>query len=139
MKEILNQYKNANTQFLRTTKSAVIITGVLLLTACSAPKVSDKLTAAKLPENFDAKRKDSINNTSPFIPLKTETFFKDPKLEQLLKKSNRSKSGLFNYAGKDIDCQFAFKSGKISPSPFFRSSRRCFWNALWKIYNGWSW
>ena len=87
MKEILNQYKNANTQFLRTTKSAVIITGVLLLTACSAPKVSDKLTAAKLPENFDEKRKDSINNASPFIPLKTETFFKDPKLEQLLKKA----------------------------------------------------
>ena len=51
MKEILNQYKN--TDVIRTTKSAVVITGILLLTACSAPKVSTKLDAAKLPENFD--------------------------------------------------------------------------------------
>ncbi|MEN2415209.1 TolC family protein [Flavobacterium mesophilum] len=85
MKEILNQYKNADVQFLRTTKNAVVITGVLLLTACSAPKVSSKLDAAKLPENFDAQRKEVSKDD--FIPLKTETFFKDPKLEELLKKA----------------------------------------------------
>ena len=45
MKEILNQYKN--TDVIRTTKSAVVITGILLLTACSAPKVSNKLDAAR--------------------------------------------------------------------------------------------
>ena len=66
MKEILNQYKNADVQFLRTTKSAVVITGILLLTACSAPKVSTKLDAVKLPENFDAKRKEA--STENFIP-----------------------------------------------------------------------
>ena len=85
MKDLLNQYKNADVQFLRTTKSAVVITGVLLLTACSAPKVSSKLDAAKLPENFDAQRKEVAKDD--FIPLKTETFFKDPKLEELLKKA----------------------------------------------------
>ncbi|WP_431243152.1 hypothetical protein ACQ9BO_26850 [Flavobacterium sp. P21] len=74
MKEILNQYKNADMHFLRTIKSAVVITGILLLATCSVPKVSTKLDAAKLPENFDAKRKVASNET--FIPLKTETFLK---------------------------------------------------------------
>ena len=64
MKEILNQYKN--TDVIRTTKSAVVITGILLLTACSAPKVSTKLDAAKLPENFDTERKEAAVET--FIP-----------------------------------------------------------------------
>lgn len=85
MKYIINQYKN--TDVIRTTKSAIIITGILLLTACSAPKITEKLDSVKLPENFDAQRKNSSDSLQPFIPLKTETFFKDPKLEALLKKA----------------------------------------------------
>ncbi|WP_276380271.1 TolC family protein [Flavobacterium sp. H4147] len=85
MKYIINQYKN--TDVIRTTKSAIIITGILLLTACSAPKITEKLDSVKLPENFDAQRKNSADSLKPFIPLKTETFFKDPKLETLLKKA----------------------------------------------------
>ncbi|WP_343617909.1 TolC family protein [Flavobacterium sp.] len=85
MKYIINQYKN--TDVIRTTKSAIIITGILLLTACSAPKITEKLDSVKLPENFDAQRKNSADSLKPFIPLKTETFFKDPKLEALLKKA----------------------------------------------------
>jgi len=85
MKYIINQYKN--TDVIRTTKSAIIITGILLLTACSAPKITEKLDSVKLPENFDAQRKNSADSLQPFIPLKTETFFKDPKLEALLKKA----------------------------------------------------
>ncbi|QSW89330.1 TolC family protein [Flavobacterium endoglycinae] len=85
MKYIINQYKN--TDLIRTTQSAIIITGILLLTACSAPKITEKLDSVKLPENFDAQRKNSADSLQPFIPLKTETFFKDPKLEALLKKA----------------------------------------------------
>lgn len=85
MKYIINQYKN--TDLIRTTQSAIIITGILLLTACSAPKITEKLDSVKLPENFDAQRKNSADSLQPFIPLKTETFFKDPKLETLLKKA----------------------------------------------------
>ncbi|WP_347052128.1 TolC family protein [Flavobacterium olei] len=77
MKNILNQYKT----------TALVITCVLTFAACSAPKISDKLSAAKLPENFDVKTKKSVDSLTAFIPLKTETFFKDPKLEQILKKA----------------------------------------------------
>jgi len=77
MKNILNQYKT----------TALVITCVLTFAACSAPKISDKLSAAKLPENFDVKTKKSADSLTAFIPLKTETFFKDPKLEQILKKA----------------------------------------------------
>lgn len=77
MKNILNQYKT----------TALVITCVLTFAACSAPKISDKLSAAKLPENFDVQTKKSADSLTAFIPLKTETFFKDPKLEQILKKA----------------------------------------------------
>lgn len=77
MKNILNQYKT----------TALVITCVLTFAACSAPKISDKLNAAKLPENFDIGTKKSADSLTAFIPLKTETFFKDPKLEQILKKA----------------------------------------------------
>lgn len=77
MKNILNQYKT----------TALVMTCVLTFAACSAPKISDKLSAAKLPENFDVRTKKSADSLTAFIPLKTETFFKDPKLEQILKKA----------------------------------------------------
>lgn len=77
MKNILNQYKT----------TALVISCVLTFAACSAPKISDKLSAAKLPENFDVQTKKSVDSLLAFIPLKTETFFKDPKLEQILKKA----------------------------------------------------
>ena len=35
----------------------IICGSVLLLTACSAPKINDNLAAKQLPENFDLKRK----------------------------------------------------------------------------------
>lgn len=65
----------------------IICGGVLLLTACSAPKINDNLTAKQLPENFDLKRKKAADSLQNFIPLKTETYFKDAKLENLLKKA----------------------------------------------------
>jgi len=65
----------------------IIFGGVLLFTACSAPKVSQNLTAKQLPENFDLKRKKATDSLQNFIPLETETFFKDPKLEALLDKA----------------------------------------------------
>lgn len=77
MKNILNQYKT----------SALVITTALAFAACSAPKVSDKLSPTKLPEKFDSKTKKSPDSLTTYIPLKTETFFKDPKLEELLKKA----------------------------------------------------
>lgn len=60
--------------------------GIVLLTACSAPKINDNLAAKQLPENFDLKRKKTSDNLQTFIALKTETYFKDAKLEDLLKK-----------------------------------------------------
>lgn len=65
----------------------IICGGVLLLTACSAPKINDNLAAKELPENFDLKRKKASDSLQDFIPLKTETYFKDEKLEKLLKKA----------------------------------------------------
>ncbi|WP_163399003.1 TolC family protein [Flavobacterium fluviatile] len=60
---------------------------VMLLTACSAPKINDNLTAKKLPENFDLKRKKASDSLQDFIPLQTDTYFKDEKLEKLLQKA----------------------------------------------------
>lgn len=65
----------------------IILGGIVLLTACSAPKINDNLAAKQLPENFDLKRKKTSDNLQTFIPLKTETYFKDAKLEDLLKKA----------------------------------------------------
>jgi len=68
-------------------KRYIICCGILLLTACSAPKINNNLAAKHLPENFDLKRKKSVDSLQTFIPLKTETYFKDGKLEKLLKKA----------------------------------------------------
>lgn len=65
----------------------IICGGIVLLTACSAPKINDNLAAKQLPENFDLKRKKAADSLQNFIPLKTETYFKDEKLEKLLKKA----------------------------------------------------
>jgi multidrug efflux system outer membrane protein len=65
----------------------IIFGGILLATACSAPKVSQNLTAKQLPENFDLKRKKATDSLQNFIPLETKTFFKDSKLETLLDKA----------------------------------------------------
>jgi len=66
----------------------VFVTTVLMLTAaCSAPKVSEKVTAAQLPENFALKSTTNKESLKPFIPLKVATYFKDPKLEKLLDKA----------------------------------------------------
>ena len=73
---------------MKNTINRYIILGLIVLcTACSAPKVNQNLTAKELPENFDLKRKKSSDSLQNFIPLKTETFFKDPKLETLLDKA----------------------------------------------------
>ncbi|MBE8728296.1 TolC family protein [Flavobacterium hungaricum] len=77
MKNIFNRYKS----------SLLVIASALLIAACAAPKVSDKLSASKMPENFDSKTKRSPDSLTAFIPLKTETYFKDSKLDQLLKKA----------------------------------------------------
>ena len=73
MKNTINQY--------------IIFGGILLATACSAPKVSQNLTAKQLPESFDLKRKKATDSLQNFIPLETKTFFKDSKLEALLDKA----------------------------------------------------
>ena len=65
----------------------IIFGGILLATACSAPKVNQNLTAKQLPESFDLKRKKATDSLQNFIPLETETFFKDSKLEALLDKA----------------------------------------------------
>ncbi|MCA1920204.1 MAG: TolC family protein, partial [Flavobacterium piscis] len=65
----------------------IIFGGVLLFTACSAPKINDNLAAKQLPENFDLKRKKAADSLQNFIPLQTATYFKDAKLENLLKKA----------------------------------------------------
>ena len=65
----------------------IIFGGILLATACSAPKVSQNLIAKQLPENFDLKRKKATDSLQNFIPLETKTFFKDSKLEALLDKA----------------------------------------------------
>lgn len=66
---------------------SILLGGVLLVTACSAPKINQNLTAKQLPENFDLQRKKTAEKLENFIPLKTETYFKDPKLEALLDKA----------------------------------------------------
>jgi len=65
----------------------IICSGILVVTACSAPKVNSNLTAKPLPEKFDTQRKKTPDSLQNYIPLKTETYFKDPKLEILLDKA----------------------------------------------------
>jgi NodT family efflux transporter outer membrane factor (OMF) lipoprotein len=72
---------------LNNSKYILILVFVMLLTACSAPKVAELQKAKALPENFDAKRKKATANQEDFIPLKTASYFKDPELEKLLAKA----------------------------------------------------
>ena len=60
---------------------------VVILTACSAPKINNNLASKPLPENFDSKRKMDQDSLTTFIPLTTKTYFKDEKLEQLFDKA----------------------------------------------------
>ena len=71
----------------RNLNSFLILTSIMLLSACSAPKVAEQQKAKALPANFDAKLKKSADNQEVFIPLKTDTYFKDPKLKKLLDKA----------------------------------------------------
>lgn len=72
---------------LNNSKYILILVFVMLLTACSAPRVAEPQKAKALPENFDAKRKKATANQEDFIPLKTASYFKDPELEKLLDKA----------------------------------------------------
>ncbi|MFH6959338.1 efflux transporter outer membrane subunit [Flavobacterium aquidurense] len=63
------------------------LTIIILLSACSAPKVAEQQKAKALPENFDAKQKKASDQLEAFIPLKTDTYFKDPLLKKLLDKA----------------------------------------------------
>lgn len=71
----------------RNLNSFLILTSIMLLSACSAPKVAEQQKAKALPANFDAKLKKSADSQEAFIPLKTDTYFKDPKLKKLLDKA----------------------------------------------------
>jgi multidrug efflux system outer membrane protein len=84
MKQI-NHYTLSKIQ--NKTGAVFAIAAVLLVMACSAPKVSENVSAAKLPEKFDLESKKNIDSLTTFIPLKTETYFKDPKLEKLFQKA----------------------------------------------------
>ena len=48
----------------------IIFGGVLLLTACSAPKINNNFAAKQLPENFDLKRKKAeVKRESRNVPF----------------------------------------------------------------------
>ena len=91
MKKSLNKslkIVNPLPYFMRNNSNSILIIAfVVILTACSAPKVAEQQKAKTLPENFDAKRKKAAENLEVFIPLKTDTYFKDPQLEKLLDKA----------------------------------------------------
>ena len=76
--------KNSLNKFYKKAIYALPIALVVLLAACSVPKVAEQQKAKTLPENFDAKQKKSADNEHAFIPVKTETYFKDPELEKIL-------------------------------------------------------
>lgn len=83
-----HQIVNSLWHFMRNNSTSILIIAfVVVLTACSAPKVAEQQKAKTLPENFDAKRKNSTENLEAFIPLKTKNYFKDPQLEKLLDKA----------------------------------------------------
>jgi multidrug efflux system outer membrane protein len=72
---------------LNNSKYILILVFVMLLTACSAPRVAELQKAKALPENFDTKLKKAATSQEAFIPLKTASYFKDPELEKLLAKA----------------------------------------------------
>jgi multidrug efflux system outer membrane protein len=88
MKNSLNKfYKNTipSVNFgERKAMYALPIVFTMLLFACSAPKVAEQQKAKTLPENFDVNRKKPTDSLQAFIPVKTETYFKDPELEKIL-------------------------------------------------------
>ena len=58
MKKSLNQHKAVIDQNYKFKSfSLLLVAGILLLTACSAPKVNDNLAAKTLPKNFDVTSK----------------------------------------------------------------------------------
>ncbi|KRB58520.1 TolC family protein [Flavobacterium sp. Root186] len=65
----------------------IIYGSILVVTGCSAPKINENLTPRTLPENFDVKNKKTTEGFKTFVPLKIETYFKDPKLQKLLDKA----------------------------------------------------
>lgn len=71
-------------KFYKKAMFALPILLVMLLSACSVPKIAEQQQAKKLPENFDVKQKKSADSLLAFIPLKTENYFKDPELEKIL-------------------------------------------------------
>lgn len=73
MKNIINRY--------------IIYGSILLVTACAAPKINENLTPKTLPGNFDVKSRKTAESFKNFVPLKIETYFKDPKLKKLLDKA----------------------------------------------------
>ena len=88
MKKSLNQHKAVIDQNYKFKSfSLLLVAGILLLTACSAPKVNDNLAAKTLPKNFDVTSKKAADSGTTFVPLQTATYFKDEKLEQLLDKA----------------------------------------------------
>jgi multidrug efflux system outer membrane protein len=68
-------------------KSIVMMTFALALSSCSVPKVAEQQKPKALPEHFDAQRKKEAASQEAFIALRTDTYFKDPLLEQLLDKA----------------------------------------------------
>ena len=88
MKKSLNQYKTVLYQkYNFKLFSVLLVSGILFMTACSAPKVNNNLTAKPLPKSFDVTQKKATDSGTNFVPLQTATYFKDEKLEKLLDKA----------------------------------------------------
>lgn len=68
-------------------KQYIIYGCILLVTACAGPKINENLTPRALPENFNVKSNKTTGALGNFVPLKIETYFKDPKLKKLLDKA----------------------------------------------------
>jgi multidrug efflux system outer membrane protein len=120
MKHLLNPYiiykKPVAGQFSAFYK-AFVLAGLLVLSACSAPRISDKLTAAQLPDTFDLNKTEQKNSSVPFVPLKTETFFKDPKLEQLLEKAVKQNPDYLIMQERTLIANSHLKAAKLALLP----------------------
>jgi len=67
-------------------RHAFMLLFVVLLAACSTPKVAGLQPVKKLPEQFDRKN-DSLKRKGEFTGVTTTTYFKDQQLQNLLDKA----------------------------------------------------
>src|SRR5690606_28476060 len=69
------------------------------------------------PENFDSKRKMDQDSLTTFIPLTTETYFKDEKLEQLFDKAMAQNPDYLIMQERILIANSYLKSAKLALLP----------------------